>query len=110
MAYTLVMVFIETSVFTNLITGLLSDDNYSELQKALSLNPEQGDMIPGSGGLRKIRWKQESKGKRGGIRAIYYFRVKHDQIIFVYAYAKNKTENLTPKQLQILREIVEEWK
>lgn len=104
------MVFIETSVFTTIIKKLLSDENYSELQQDLAFNPEQGDMIPGSGGLRKIRWGKNAKGKRGGIRVIYYYRIRHEQIIFLYAYPKSKTENLTEKQLKVLKTIAEEWK
>ena len=104
------MIFIETSVFTEIITALLSDDSYSELQQSLTLNPEQGDLIPNAGGLRKIRWKLTNKGKRGGIRVIYYYRNRHDQIIFLYAYAKSKTENLKPAQLKALKQIIGAWK
>ena len=110
MAYTLFMVFIETSIFTKIISKLIDDDNYAELQNSLALNPEQGDLIQNSGGLRKMRWKQQYKGKRGGIRVIYYLRVQQEQIIFIFAYVKNKAENLTSKQLQTLKSIVEEWK
>lgn len=110
MAYIVIMVFIETSVFTEIIMALLTDDSYAELQQSLALNPEQGDLIPNSGGLRKIRWKSSNKGKRGGIRVIYYYRNEHHQIIFLYAYAKSKAENLKPKQLLILKQIVGEWK
>ena len=70
LAYNIRMVIIETSVFTRLIRELMSDDNYSELQDALIQKPDAGSFIPGSGGLRKVRWKVEGKGKRGGVRII----------------------------------------
>ena len=61
------MVFVETPIFTKLARNLLPDDDYRVLQQALVLRPEAGDIIPGSGGLRKIRWNVAGKGKRGGI-------------------------------------------
>jgi hypothetical protein len=66
------MVIIETSVFTRLIQELMSDEGYRALQEVLITRPESGDLIKGSGGLRKIRWKLEGQGKRGGVRVIYY--------------------------------------
>lgn len=65
-------VFFETSVFTRRVTELLSDYEYAELQRTLVANPNAGDVIPGSGGLRKIRWAAQGRGKRGGVRIIYY--------------------------------------
>jgi len=64
------VLFIETPVFTREITALLPDENYRELQIALLLRPEAGDLITGSGGLRKVRWPAPGKGKRGGLRVI----------------------------------------
>lgn len=104
------MVIIETSVFTRLIQELMDDDNYRELQEALVQKPDAGDLITGSGGLRKVRWKIEGKGKRGGVRIIYYWMTANDQIWMLYGYAKAKKEDLTKQQLLTLREIVEGWK
>ena len=67
------MIIIETSVFTRRIKELMSDDEYRELQEALVIRPVRGVIIQGSGGLRKLRWKLEGKGKSGGIRVIYYW-------------------------------------
>ncbi len=67
------MIFKETSVFTRQISKLISDDAYREFQQALIFNPIAGDLIKGSGGLRKIRWRSATGGKRGGIRVIYYW-------------------------------------
>jgi mRNA-degrading endonuclease RelE of RelBE toxin-antitoxin system len=105
--YSIYMKFIETSVFTKQINGLLPDEQYRELQKKLVFNPAAGDIIKHSGGLRKIRWHSVSKGKRGGIRVIYYWFVSDDQIYMLLAYGKNEKEDLTAAELKILRKLVE---
>jgi hypothetical protein len=99
--------FIETSVFTRQITSLLDDADYRQLQVTLALKPRAGDVIRGSGGLRKIRWAARGRGKRGGIRAIYYL-VHDEEVYFLFAYAKNKQEDLDSGQLRILRNLVKE--
>ncbi len=91
-----------------LLTSLIDDNSYSRLQENLVLNPESGDLIQGTGGLRKIRWNLSGKGKRGGIRIIYYWKVKKEQIIFLLIYPKNKQDKMTNKQLKILKQIIEE--
>jgi len=103
------MVIIETTIFTRLINTLMSDEDYRELQEALVQRPDLGDLIKGSGGLRKVRWKLEGRGKSGGVRVIYYWVVQDDQLRMLYVYPKGKQENLTPDQLQTLRQIVERW-
>ncbi|MDP3176634.1 MAG: hypothetical protein Q8M76_01940, partial [Spirochaetaceae bacterium] len=75
-----VMEFIETSVFTKLIDALLDAEQYRALQDALTLRSEAGDLIPGTKGLRKIRWGAEGRGKRGGLRVIYYYKNDRGQI------------------------------
>jgi hypothetical protein len=108
MAYTAsYMQFIETSIFTRQVTSLLTDDEYSQLQVALFAHPEMGAIIPRSGGLRKVRWSMSGRGKRGGVRAIYYWVVAEDQILMLFMYPKNEKDDLTPQQLKVLREIVE---
>lgn len=101
------MIFIETSVFTRQVTSLLSDDEYQKLQIALSAHPDTGAIIPHSGGLRKIRWTMSGRGKRGGVRAIYYWIVAKDQILMLFLYSKTEKDDLTPTQLKVLREVVE---
>ena len=103
------MLIIETTIFTKLITRLIDDDHYRELQEVLIGNSEAGDVIPGSGGLRKIRWRVAGRGKRGGVRVIYYRVNTADRIYMLYAYAKNEAEDLTRDQLKDLRKIVERW-
>ncbi len=103
------MVIIETSVFTRLIRELMEDEDYRELQVSLVQNPDKGDLIPGSGGLRKVRWKTTGKGKRGGIRIIYYWMRSDDQLRMLYAYPKTGQTDLTRDQLKTLRDIVARW-
>lgn len=102
------MEFIETPTFTRLITDLLSDDEYRGLQQELVDDPERGDLIKGSGGIRKIRHGVQGRGKSGGIRVIYYW-VKDDHLIYMLvAYPKSTKDNLTAKEIAILREFVKE--
>lgn len=102
------MIFIETHLFTKRIIKLMSDENYQDFQEALILNPELGDVIPGSGGLRKVRWGTEGRGKRGGARIIYYWKVKVDHILLLLVYPKNIQDNLTQDQIKKLRVVVSE--
>lgn len=101
------MQFIETSIFTRQVTTLLTDDEYGQLQIALSAHPDAGVIIPHSGGLRKIRWSMSGRGKRGGVRVIYFWVTKEDQVLMLFMYPKNVQDDLTSQQLKILREIVE---
>lgn len=102
------MHFIETTVFTRRILELMNDDEYRALQIFLSAKPDAGDLIPGSGGLRKVRWRSGTTGKRGGVRLIYYWVVHRETILFLFAFRKNERSDLTPDQLRFLRRIVEE--
>jgi mRNA-degrading endonuclease RelE of RelBE toxin-antitoxin system len=77
------MQFIETNIFTRQVTALLSDEQYSQLQIALSAHPDMGTIIPHSGGLRKVRWSITGRGKRGGVRAIYYWVIAEDKILML---------------------------
>ncbi len=75
---------------------------------ALIANPLLGSIIPGGNGLRKIRWSIAGKGKRGGLRAIYYYLTNEGKIYLVFAYKKSEQENLTKAQLKILSDYVKE--
>jgi len=100
------MVIIETPIFTNKISALLSDEEYRAFQSALVETPSSGNIIQGSGGIRKIRWGASGRGKKGGVRIIYYWATRNDQIFMLYAYAKNERDDLTKDQLSMLREVV----
>jgi hypothetical protein len=100
-------VFFETSVFTRRVTGLLTDAEYAELQRVLVDKPDAGDVIPGSGGLRKVRWAAQGRGKRGGVRVIYYHIPSRDQFYMLLIYGKNEQDDLSPEQLRLLKRAVE---
>jgi mRNA-degrading endonuclease RelE of RelBE toxin-antitoxin system len=102
------MHFIETTIFTKRIATYLTDDEYRELQIELIGNPEKGAVIPGGKGLRKMRWASSSRGKRGGLRVIYYLQLKDDEILMLYVYKKNETEDMTKEQLKGLVKLIEE--
>ncbi len=103
------MQFIETPIFTKRITELLGDDEYRRLQEVLLLRPEAGDLIPGGGGLRKLRWRTSGKGKRGGLRTIYYWGVSAEVCYMLYVYRKSVQSDLTQQQLRELRTLVKEY-
>ena len=102
------MELIETSTFTKQITALLTDERYGEFQSRLAANPHLGAVIKGGGGVRKVRVAVGSQGKSGGARVIYYWAVRRDAILLLYAYAKNVTADLTPKQIAQLAKVVKE--
>jgi len=106
------MRFVETPVFTAELRGLLPEEQYQALQVALMLRPEQGPVIPGGGGLRKMRWGWAHRGKRGGLRVIYYWEPEgaafYMLFIMLFIYAKNAQEELTAQQVRVLRQLVRE--
>lgn len=103
------MEFIETPTFTKLVLDLLEDDDYAKLQAALALRPDLGKVIPGSGGIRKARWAGSGRGKRGGLRVIYYWQVADDIIWMLMAYPKSDQEDLSRDQVRQLKILVEEF-
>ena len=103
------MVFIETPIFTVGVKSLLSDEDYAALQLYLVSQPDAGDVIGGTGGLRKVRWTTAGRGKRGGTRVIYYYVVAQSQIRMILIYRKGIKDDLSPKEKAILRGINAEW-
>ena len=102
------MRFVETPVFTKAVGTLLSDDEYRSLQSVLMLRPDQGALIRGTGGLRKVRWAGHGRGKRGGLRIIYYWDKSTETIYMLYVYAKTDQDDLTPQQCRVLSRLVRE--
>lgn len=98
-----------SAYFTEDVKALLSDDEYAEFQSYLAENPLIGDVIQQTGGLRKIRWSAKGKGKRGGVRVIYYYVLPDSQIRLLLIYQKGKQDDLTPEQKKILRQLNERW-
>lgn len=97
--------FVESRLFTRLVGDYLSDDAYAELQGALAEMPERGAIVPGSGGVRKLRWAQPGRGKRGGLRVIYYAKTHEGVIWMLTIYAKNEEQSIPA---YVLRKIKEE--
>jgi len=101
------MIFYETDIFTEQIVELVDDRSYALLQATIIADPEAGDLIPRSRGLRKVRWRAGGRGKRGGIRVIYYL-VRREEVFMLYAYAKSEREDITHDQARLLRELVDQ--
>jgi hypothetical protein len=102
------MIFIETAAFTRSISSLMTDDEYSSLQRLLSKRPDAGPLVKGGGGIRKARWMAAGHGKRGGVRIIYYWAVRRDTLFMLEAYLKSEKQDLTPDEIEFLRRLVKE--
>ena len=96
--------FIESATFDRLRAGYLDDDEYDALQQFMMQNPEAGALVPGSGGVRKLRWRVGGAGKRGGLRVIYYVRYQPNEFWMLTLYAKAKQENAPAHILKQLKE------
>lgn len=106
------MLFIETEIFTRAVAALLSDDDYQRLQRLqwfLALRPDYGDIIPDTGGLRKARWLAGGRGKRSGVRIIYFYRAAADEIRLLLIYRKGIKDDLSPHEKSVLRMLNERW-
>ncbi len=103
------LVFLETPLFTRLLGDYLTEESYRELQRALMENPEKGDLMPGTGGFRKVRWEdaRRGKGKRGGLRVIYYYLTTDRQIWFFTLYDKDEAADLTAEEKKILKKAIQ---
>jgi hypothetical protein len=102
--------FIEAPVFTQLLGRYLADDEYRRLQLYLALDPEAGDIIPGTAGCRKMRWanRRRGKGKRGGLRVIYYYVIADLQIWLLTLYDKDEVVDLSAKEKRLLKAAIDE--
>ena len=100
--------FIETHVFSRLVQDYLTDEQYALLQQALIADPDAGPVIPGSGGVRKLRWAAPGRGKRGGYRVVYYVRRFNGQIWMLTIYPKNVAENIPAHVLRQIRKEVDD--
>lgn len=100
--------FVETKLFTRLVQEYLSDEAYSALQQALLADPEAGAVIPGSGGVRKLRWGVAGRGKRGGIRVIYFLRTRQGQVWMLTLYPKNVAENIPAHILKQIKDEIDD--
>jgi hypothetical protein len=92
------LTIVETSAFARKAKKLLSTEEHEELVFYLALHPQSGDEIPGTGGVRKVRFAAKGKGKSGGVRVIYYFFDEENPLYAIFLYGKNEQANLTPGQ------------
>jgi hypothetical protein len=102
-----VFIFIESSVFERVLPAYLDDDEYSDLQQFLMQSPEAGELVPGSGGVRKVRWSRPATGKRGGLRIIYFIRYRPNEFWMLTLYAKAKRKNVPA---HILKQLLEAFR
>lgn len=98
--------FIETDIFTRRIRRVLDDESYAAFQFDLAQNPAAGDLIPGSGGARKIRWGGSGRGKRGGMRIIYYWVREDREIYLIMAFTKNQKHDLSRREVTALAGVI----
>lgn len=103
------MVFIESAVFTRQVRELLTDEEYAGFQWHLALYPEVGEVIQGTGGLRKVRWTSGGGGKRGGVRVIYFHAVSQNQVRLLLIYRKGVKDDLSAAEKKVLRRLNEHW-
>lgn len=101
--------FVEARAFSCFRGDYLDDDGFGELQRYLSRNPESGDMVPGAGGIRKLRWKDQrrGKGRRGGLRIIYYCFLSDQEIWLLTLYDKDEAADLTKEEREQLKRALE---
>ncbi len=102
------MLIVETPIFTKRIARILDEESYRLLQLHLLHRPEAGDIIRGSGGIRKIRWAPPGSGKRGGTRVLFYWAVNKETILMLFAFEKSERDDLTLGQVKQLAEVVRE--
>ncbi len=102
------MVFIETHTFTRMVTDIMSDEEYRGLQNLLADNPERGNIIKGGGGIRKLRYALPGRGKRSGVRVIYYWLKDKSQVYLLVVYPKSQKDNLSDSETAILRKLVKD--
>jgi hypothetical protein len=104
------MLFIETPVFTKCLSELLNDEDYAKFQCQLAERPDMGDVIEGTGGVRKVRVASNGHGKRGGSRVIYYHFTSVSCIALLMIYPKNEKDDLSADERKVLKKIIERWR
>lgn len=104
------MIFIETSLFTKLLAEYLSDEDYRGLQTYLLQKPDAGDVVQGSGGVRKVRWAPAGKGKSSGVRVIYYWKKSEHEIWMLTLYSKSERATIAGHILKQIAEAIDHEK
>lgn len=96
--------FVESPLFTKQVHDYLTDTEYSVFQEYLAANPEMGDVVRGSGGVRKVRWSRRGTGKSGGVRVLYFVRTEAGEIWLLLIYAKSAVDSIPGHILRALKE------
>ncbi|MHB8709662.1 MAG: transcriptional regulator [Desulfuromonadales bacterium] len=99
--------FVEAPIFSKHVHDYLSDGEYADFQLYLATNPDSGDIVQGSGGIRKVRWQQRGRGKSGGVRIMYFARTAAGEIWLLLIYAKSATDSIPGHILKALKEEME---
>lgn len=99
--------FIESPLFSKYLPDYLADEEYTALQEYLCEHPDAGDMVRGSGGVRKLRWARPGTGKSGGVRVCYYVRTRAGQILMLVIYAKSAKDSIPGHVLKAIKEEME---
>lgn len=102
--------FIETTLFTSLVSEYLTDEEYREMQNYLMIRPDAGKLIRSSRGIRKLRWARTGMGKSGGVRTLYYWAKSHEEIYLLTMYSKNEQENIDSATLKRIAKELEKLK
>ena len=99
--------FIESPLFTKLVHDYLTDDEYRAFQMYLAASPDAGDVVRGSGGVRKVRWNRRGSGKSGGVRVLYFVRTREGEIWLLVIYAKSAMDSIPGHLLKAIKEEME---
>jgi hypothetical protein len=99
---------VETSLFQRQWPLYWTEDERGEFASFIAEHPAAGDVVPGSGGIRKVRWSRAGSGKSGGVRVIYFSRTAEGEVVLLTLYAKAKTDNLTGAKLKEIRRALED--
>ncbi len=100
--------FIESSLFASMVYDYLSEDDYRAFQQYLMEHPDAGDVVRGSGGVRKVRWARPGSGKSGGVRVCYYIRNQAGQVLLLVIYAKSVRTSISGVVLKQLKELLDD--
>ncbi len=98
---------IETPIFSRLVSDYWSESERQDFAVYIANDPESGDVVSGSGGIRKVRWSRKGTGKRGGVRVIYYNKLKNGEIWLLLIYAKSAKESIPAHILKAIKEEIE---
>ncbi len=99
--------FIESALFSKYVGDYLADDEYAALQGYLCEHPDAGDVVRGSGGVRKLRWARPGAGKSGGVRVCYYVRTREGRMLMLTIYAKSAQDSIPGSLLKAIKEALE---